>query len=471
MNKKNLKYKKYFTRLNSTLIKINNNFLYYIPSLFKKDLRKDKISIIKIKFSFFKSLFGKSYLCDNIFMVKKAKICFVSHYVGNKINDKNFDFYYGSLFKKLNIKIPFYLLLINHTDEKLEDIQKKFKNSEINRVYVNNSFNALSDVWIICIITFNFVKFKFTNFINYKEYIKANKINHSFNYNFFLSSRFTYKISNRILHILNKSNNLKNVVTTYEGHSYEKIIFNYCKNKKIKSFGYFFSVIREYKNSIYYRFNQKYQPDVVLTSGDIAKQDLKSNSPHTNIQTLGKNKILFKKKYSQSSKNKKKITILVCPEGLFSETIEMLKLINNKLLDNQNITFIFRTHPLIDIKRDFKKIILNKNIFISKESDIKKDFIKSNYILYSGSSVSIYAIMNGLIPINYKNNKNEFSLDPFYKINNLIVKNPLTLLNLLKKINKSKHSTEFRKKLHKTQKYANLYFKKLNTDILIKSID
>ena len=162
---------------------------------------------------------------------------------------------------------------------------------------------------------------------------------------------------------------------------------------------------------------------------------------------------------------------MVCPEGLFSETIEMLKLINNKLLDNQNITFIFRTHPLIDIKRDFKKIILNKNIFISKESDIKKDFIKSNYILYSGSSVSIYAIMNGLIPINYKNTKNEFSLDPFYKINNLIVKNPLTLLNLLKKINKSKHSTEFRKKLHKTQKYANLYFKKLNTDILIKSID
>lgn len=149
----------------------------------------------------------------------------------------------------------------------------------------------------------------------------------------------------------------------------------------------------------------------------------------------------------------------------------MLKLINDKLLNNPNITFIFRTHPLIDIKRDFKKIMLNKNIFISKESDIKKDFIKSNYILYSGSSVSIYAIMNGLIPINYKNTKNEFSLDPFYKINNLIVKNPLTLLNLLKKINKSKYSAEFRKKLHKTQKYANLYFKKLNKDILIKSID
>ena len=48
MDKKNLKYQIYFTKLNRSLRKLNNQFLYYIPDLYKKDLRKDKIPIIKV---------------------------------------------------------------------------------------------------------------------------------------------------------------------------------------------------------------------------------------------------------------------------------------------------------------------------------------------------------------------------------------------------------------------------------------
>ena len=92
MNKKNLRYEKYFKNLNLTLNNLNNKFLYYIPSLYKKDLRKDKISIIKVKFSFISSLFRKNYLIEDLDKVKKSKICFISHYVGNKTNDKDYDF-------------------------------------------------------------------------------------------------------------------------------------------------------------------------------------------------------------------------------------------------------------------------------------------------------------------------------------------------------------------------------------------
>ena len=210
MNKKNLRYEKYFKNLNLTLNNLNNKFLYYIPSLYKKDLRKDKISIIKVKFSFISSLFRKSYLIEDLDKVKKSKICFISHYVGNKINDKDYDFYYGNLFKRLEIQKSFYVILINHTNESLSEIRKKFKNSKISRAYVNNDFNIVSDSLNLLKISKKYLNFKIFNLVNYNKFNVFKKLNLIFDYKFFLSSRYTYKISNSIKSILGKSENLEN---------------------------------------------------------------------------------------------------------------------------------------------------------------------------------------------------------------------------------------------------------------------
>ena len=302
----NLKYEKYFTKLNSSLKKLNNQFLYYIPNLYKRDLRKDKYFEPRFKFYFLENFFNSEYLCRDINKIKNAKMCFISHYVGNKNRDKNIDFYYGDLLKKKNIKIPFYLLLINHTDEKLEDIESKFKNSKITRVYIDNKFSFISDLSIFFKITKEYLLFQVSKFKNIKKIISLNKMKITLNYKDFLSSRYTHRISNRVFKILNISNELSNIVTTYEGNAYEKIIFNYCNKNNIKSFGYFFSVIREYKNSVYYNF-LNYDPDVILTSGTVAKKDLKVYLPNKDIQVLGGNKKVSKKSYSNKSyKNIKK---------------------------------------------------------------------------------------------------------------------------------------------------------------------
>ena len=145
MSNKNIFYKKYFLSIGDFLQKSNFDFLYYIPSLYKKDLRKDKISVIKIKFNFLLSLFRKNYLVDDLSYIRDSKICFISHYVGSYIEDKNYYFYYGELFKKLNINEKFYVILINHTNESLYDIQKKFRKSKIIRAYVNNDFSLFFD--------------------------------------------------------------------------------------------------------------------------------------------------------------------------------------------------------------------------------------------------------------------------------------------------------------------------------------
>ena len=471
MNKNNLKFKNYFIKLDHVLEKYNNKFLYYIPNLFKQDIRGRKTPFEIIKF--LKSLFARSFLYDNIDKIKKAKICFITHYVGNNIVDKDDDFYYGSLFKNFKLKMPFYVLLINHSDESLIDIKKKFKNSKINRVYLNSNFNLLAYFIVTFKITKEYLYFLVRNFINHKKIKYLDNIKFNFNYNFFLNSRFTLKISNQIIKILAKSNNLNYLMITFEGHAFEKIIFNYCKTQKIKSFGYFFSIMRQYKNSIFYNLAKDYQPDVVLTSGDAAKKYFKLNSHYKKIETLGCDRNLFKKKGFNILKNKKnrKLTILVCPEGIFSETIEMFNLINNKTLHDNNFQFIFRTHPVINIGNDLKKKLINKNIIFSKENDIKKDFQKSDIILYAGSSTCIQAAMLGVVPVNYRNKNYSFSLDPLYEVNNFVVYNNINLRLKINSIFRNRCNKKFNNQIFLIKKYSSSYFKKINQDVLTKYIN
>jgi len=470
MNKKNLKYKNYFIKLNKTLNNFNNEFLFYIPELYKNDLRKDKNLRSKKNIVFFKNIFKKNYIIEDIKKIEKANTCFISHYVGSKTKDKDNDFYYGNFLKKLKKNPSFYLILINHTKENLVEIKKKFKGSNIARVYINNDFNIFFDGLNILRITKEFIFFKLSNLFSNNKIKFPKNLNVNFNYKNFLNSRYTYKITKSIINILDKSKNLDNLVTTFEGHAFEKVIFNYCKKRRIKSFGYFFSIIREYKNSIYYNFNSNYQPNVVFTSGEVAKKDLQINSPHKNIKILGSNKVIIKNNKLNILKHQKRfLTILVCPEGWYSETIQLLGLINNDLLLKKNLKFIFRTHPLINPLRDLNKSKINSNIFFSKEKDIKNDFKKSDIILYSGSSSCIQAVMSGLVPINY-NNKENFSLDPLFKINKFIVEDALTLLNIIYLINKNKISPIFKKKLNFIQIYCESYFKKFDQDIFLKMI-
>ena len=55
---------------------------------------------------------------------------------------------------------------------------------------------------------------------------------------------------------------LKNLIITYEGHAFENIILS-TPTKKNKSLG-IFSVIREFKNGIFYNIDKSYKPNLVL---------------------------------------------------------------------------------------------------------------------------------------------------------------------------------------------------------------
>ena len=298
-------YKKYFLNLVKFLKFSNFNFLYYLPSLFKKDLRNDFNLRKKNKNFFILNNVDKDIFFKREKEILESEICFISHYVGSaQKKNLDYDFHYGNLFKKLKKKnIKFTIILINHTEEKLDEIYRKFYKSKLNRVIIKNEFNLLKDIKIIFYILFKFLIF---NFIKIFHINKSFRIDNYLGLTFkdFISSRHTIKLTNNIKVILDKMNNLNNLIVTYEGHAFENIIFNYCNKKNIKSFGYFFSVIREFKNSIFYNLDKSYRPNIILTSGKIITQYLKKNIQFNknNIFTFGSSKYAKKKKLIQKIK-------------------------------------------------------------------------------------------------------------------------------------------------------------------------
>ena len=143
--------KKYYENLNRILNKINYDFLYSIPLVFKSKSRNDINP--KIKFSF--NIFKKKFLIEKKKTFSNSEIIIISHYVGqNKKKVIHSDPYYGNLFDKLRkAKKNFSVIFINHTNEDLDKIHKKYKNTYYSKVFVNNKFSLRGDFIILTKIT------------------------------------------------------------------------------------------------------------------------------------------------------------------------------------------------------------------------------------------------------------------------------------------------------------------------------
>ena len=99
-----LNNKIYFKYLSLILKKFKIDFLYLIPEIYNHNQRHDRK---ENRFTnLFKNLFifDKNYLIQDTKSYLKSEIIFLSHYVGDVYKDKDLDFYYGQLFKKLKKK-------------------------------------------------------------------------------------------------------------------------------------------------------------------------------------------------------------------------------------------------------------------------------------------------------------------------------------------------------------------------------
>jgi hypothetical protein len=440
------RYRKNIAILSNSWLYIIHDHPQFIKS-YRHSQKENKTKKFKLKNFFF---YKKE-------IKKKCDFLIISHL--NNINMLNnmTDFYYGDIQSFLSKhEISSCLALINHTGN-LD--KKKFNCKVHDKTIIDLDIFILNNIKLFLLLTCSIINFYFLKIFNDKKFFNNKMyVKQILNLSSFKSCIQNLIIRNHVLKLL-KEYKPSHIMTTFEGHPYERLIYNISKkfNSKIKTIGYQFSILKKNQFSIYKDLTKKNNPDIIFFSGSETEKIFKKKAEY---QYIGK--ILGSKNYKLLDNKKKKYNnILVCPEGLADEYKIFLKFIieyKKKYKDNTN--FIFREHPRLSvkeldnyqsIKHDIKKINFSKR-------KIEEDFQISSYILYRGSGTVINAVSNNIVPIYLKIN-NPANIDPLYNRQISRIKKVQQLKNILK--NKKKINVDL-------VNYSRNYFQKMNYNKLLE---
>ena len=223
-------------------------------------------------------------------------------------------------------------------------------------------------------------------------------------------------------HVLKKTG-AANLVITWEGRSWERLTIQAARsvNTAIKCVGYQHTVLLASSHTLKNALGNEYDPDIICTLGDATAESIMASNTFTDTKILpfgsyrmGGN-ISGEKPFTQNS------TCLVAPEGIESESCLLFGFAVELAKELPDIQFIFRTHPVLpyhwlaDKYPSLKD--LPANCRLSELANINDDFFRCDLLLYRGSSVAIYAVLNGLKPF-YYSIPNEISIDPLYMLGN-----------------------------------------------------
>ena len=431
-------------------------------------LKKNRLtSLLEIFYIFFKYIFlflKNIRLYKNFFSfnhLNKANIIFISHSLDEK-KIKDIDFYFGDISSNIKDKgISSYTALINHSSQK-KNIHSK------DRILLNNNLGILKELVFFIKLFKQFIeiiniksrqdKFKNKNLI-FRAAVEALSP----------SSFASLRISDQVKDIVTKTDPSL-LIFTFEGHAWERVAMSIVRkiNKNIKCIGYQHAALFRKQYAINRRLSNKYNPDHILTCGEVTRKRL-SNNPflkNITVSTLGSNRAIklenFPSYYEKKGLNNNK-TCLVLPEGYESESQLLFNFAINSALKNKNIYFILRLHPILDFKKlknnNDKLKYLPDNVIFSNES-LAYDINRSSYALYRGSTSIVQSILGGLIPI-YFRSKNEMTINPLYEVNEYII-NVSTSNELIDAINKK---INYEKNL---LSYCSLFYQKLNYNEVYK---
>jgi hypothetical protein len=438
----------------------DKNIEKYQNSIFKAHLLFiyfNFINLAKILISAFR---GGQYYEEGV--IDNSAVLFVSHLTNNSQIYQSDDTYFGSLPKDLKLNnIESNVALINHTKISNKELHLNNKNKKISKFILSPSLDFLSEIRLYY--------FQITSFIQLRKIVRRSKLsprlkNNLFAYHFSPYTLSSIRISQQLSSIV-KNNNYKVVITTYEGHSWERVSYNSVRgiNSNIKCFGYQHAAIFKYQHAIQRGIRKQFNPDIVFTSGLISEFFLNESVANMGIiSCLGSPKYQDKRKLIVTDNIK---CCLVAPEGIISECVSLFEFSLIYAKQNKKQKFIWRLHPILNFN-NIKKYIkgfddIPENIIISRK-DLDFDINRCDSVLYRGSTVVINAINNGLKPIYYKKNDNELVVDPIHDISSgkNIVCNVQDLYSALHKQVK----LQDREKL---QEFSQKYYKPLNLHNLL----
>ncbi len=418
-------------------------FLNQYDSFFYKNKSKTKLnyfllvkSIISLLLSAMKGkfIFNKFWV-SSIKLQKSYDYIFISHLLNEEQAGDNRDFYYDYLPRDLsNLGYTVLVVLLNHTTKNNEYLIRKWRRNDVTRLILSKQTGILNEIHY------------YTKYIN--EAFRLKKLLR--NENDVLKKKIIKLAINQVRPTINnlqfalqfkrisKSLNPKNAIITYEGHAWERLAFsNLRKYSNTICIAYQHALIFKNQHAIKRNLQDKYNPNLIFTSGIIGKDILlnSKNLQNINIAVLGSNRAIIKNKNINTilyNINKK---VLVLPEGTVEECLLLFEHSYKCSVALPDVKFIWRLHPIMNFKQLNSKLInfntLPNNVKLSNAT-LNEDINECNFVLYRGTTSVINCIMNGLRPI-YLKDKNNFNIDPLHEINDykFIVYKSEDTINLL----------------------------------------
>jgi hypothetical protein len=402
---------------------------------------------------------------------KKLDCLFISHFINfSNLNEKG-DFYFNNMPNELigrgrSIAVG----LINHTNRNI--LRKEIKEGAINRLFFSKTIGFFNEIKIFKKLrleskSLKNISVKENDILLKKIALRASKeVLQPSTYNNML---FAYQIEELI-----KQTMPEVIITTYEGHAFERIAFAAARSVKpdILCISYQHTGVFRLSNGIRQKLHDIYNPNLILTSGQSGKVELEEELNLTGIPklVLGSSRgvlqspVLIKNRFNDNTHK-----CLVLPEGLESEVITLFQFSVSCALLLPNIIFIWRLHPLISFSKLKKKIgflrNLPKNIILSN-SEIEYDISSSSWVLYRGTTAVYKAISEGLRPI-YLQLPEEMSIDPLFRLNEwrIVVEDALVMAECIKN-DISNNFQDNKKYIHFARKICEDQFAPININVL-----
>jgi hypothetical protein len=348
----------------------------------------------------------------------KVDVVFVSHLVNaSHLNLKN-DFYFSDIPRYLKSEgINSLVVLINHTEEQSKNLSEKITAPVVPTVVIPNRLSVFEEIDALFGLAKELVSIR--NESNRESGLKKECLRFASNFRNSAGALFGLRVSNYVHRVLEHFKPAA-VVTIYEGHAWERLVYHAAAQKNILRIGYQHSVVTQYSHAMCRSLGVDYDPDIIYTSGNITNRRLteRLSKSHTHIATLGSNTLVnIKPTMAVESKTK---TCLVIPEGLYDECEILFKFTLQCANKLPYVNFIWRLHPQLAFDKVLDKIMITKeelpkNIVVSDLS-LGEDINISTHVVYRGSTAVIEAIYGGLIPI-YLSDGSNMTIDLLYDKN------------------------------------------------------
>ena len=383
------------------------------------------------------------------FYKKNYDYIFISHLNNEERLNKEIDDYYGEIINiltKKNKKVL--LILIPHCSyKKVSRGNFLNKRRDFDTYIFNNKYVCGRD-------KVNF--FNSTIKMRYKFLFMA-KSSKAFERKLYEETADTFLYPSYLLNLfcgvqlknILKMNTNSKLITTYEGHGWERLFYYQASltSKKIKSIGFQHTLFFKFNHSLTRLINKSCDPDLILCSGELSRLSLhKKLSDKVRVDLIGSPKVpKFK-----SIKNKKKDCILIVPSGEEEEAYSLTKFAYNFAQKNKQYNILIRYHPVISkkFKRNFNHKISNFKI---SDKTIKEDCQISKWVIYSSSTAIFEAIYQGCIPIRLSLDLVSKLSDPLWQIKTeyiFKINTEKELTKIIKKTNNLKYQINSSKSLY-----------------------